>query len=211
MARFEFDPGRTALIVVDLQNCFVENSPFAAPEGPAVLERLRALARACRGAGVQVIYTAHVVRPDGSNIGVIGQTIPPVKAGVIDDGSPSADLHAGLEVQPDDIVLKKPLFGAFHGTDLDLMLRARRIDTVIIGGISTNVCAETTAREAMAHDYQVIFLADGTATIDFPGTSLGPVTAEEVQRVTCATLGFGFAEVTSCADVTNRLTPVPGQ
>ena len=87
-----------------------------------------------------------------------------MQGGFLRQGSESAALHPGLVVEPRDLLLDKPRFGAFHGTDLELILRARGIDTVIISGIATNVCCDTTAREANARDFRVLFLSDGTAT-----------------------------------------------
>lgn len=190
MVDFPIVPSNMALINVDMQNCFVENSPVAAPGGLDVMERINRLVAACRAAGVLVVHTAHVVRPDGSNIGVMGEIIPPVNDGVIDKGSPSAELHGGLDVANGDIVLDKPRFGSFHGTDLELILRARGIDTVIVSGICTNICCETTAREANVRDFRVFFLTDGTATF-----GIGDLTAEDIQAATCATLGFAFAQL----------------
>jgi ureidoacrylate peracid hydrolase len=209
MPHFTVNPASTALIVVDMQKCFVEASPFAAPAGRAVLDRLNRLARVCRAAGGLVVHTAQVVREDGSNLGVLGETLPPVKAGLINANAESAALHPDVEIEPGDVLINKPLFGAFHATDLDLILRWRGVETVIIGGIATNVCCDTTAREAMQRQYRVIFLSDGTTTFDLPGSALGPVTAEEIQRVTCATLSFGFAEVATVAEVGHRLEAAP--
>ena len=192
MADFPIVPSNMALVNVDMQNCFVENSPVAAPGGLEVLERINRLIAACRAAGVLVVHTAHVVRPDGSNIGVMGEIIPPVNDGVIDKGSPSAELHDGLDVADGDILLDKPRFGSFHGTDLELILRARGIDTIVVTGICTNICCETTAREANVRDFRVFFLTDGTATF-----GIGDLTAEDIQAATCATLGFAFAQLAS--------------
>lgn len=192
MADFPIVPSNMALINVDMQNCFVENSPVAAPGGLEVLERINRLIAACRAAGVLVVHTAHVVRPDGSNIGVMGEIVPPVNDGVIDKGSQSAELHGGLDVADGDILLDKPRFGSFHGTDLELILRARCIDTIIVTGICTNICCETTAREANVRDFRVFFLTDGTATF-----GIGDLTAEDIQAATCATLGFAFAQLAS--------------
>ena len=89
-----------------------------------------------------------------------------------------------------DVLLDKPRRGAFQSTDLELILRSRGIDTVIISGIATRVCCETTAREAVPRDFQVFFLSDGTAMADMPGAS-----AAELQKATLATLGFLFAQV----------------
>ena len=125
--------------------------------------------------------------------------------GVIDDGSVSAELHPELDVVPGDIIVAKPRFGAFHGTDLETILRAAGIDTLIIGGIATNMCVETTAREAATREFRVLFLRDGTATFAMPDAGLGPASAEEVQRVTCNTIAFGFGEVLDVHDVITRL------
>jgi isochorismate hydrolase len=118
MINFEIEPSRTALLVTDMQNVFVEGSPVSAPEGPQVLDRLNHLAEFCHEVGIQVIYTAHVVRPDHTNVGILGKIVPPVQAGLIDDGSVLGSLHSGVRMREGDILLKKPRYGAFHGTDL---------------------------------------------------------------------------------------------
>src|SRR6266511_1276782 len=152
MVDFAVVPERTALVNVDMQNCFVEGSPISAPDGLAVLDRINRFAAVCRTAGILVIHTSHVLRPDGSNMGVLGEMAPPVKDALVTKGAESAAPHKGLVVDALDILLDKPRFGAFHGTDLELILRTRGIDTIIISGIATNVCCETTAREAMVRD-----------------------------------------------------------
>lgn len=199
MTDFPIVPSKMALINVDMQNCFVENSPIAAPEGPTVLGRINGLAEICRKHGVLVIHTAHVVRPDHTNVGVMAEIVPPVNDGVIDKGSPTAALHSGLDIRDGDVVLEKPRFGSFHGTDLELILRGRGIDTIIVSGIATNVCCETTAREANVRDFRVFFLEDGTATF-----GIGNISADEIQRVTCATLGFAFAQVVTVDDMIEK-------
>src|ERR1044071_3652325 len=128
MAEFQAEPQKLALLNVDLQNIFVQGSPIAAPDGLAVVERVNRLSAACRRLGIPVIHTPHVPRPDGSNVGVLGEIIPPVKDGLIARGSPPAALHSRVDVEPTDIVLEKPRYGAFHGTDLELILRSRGID-----------------------------------------------------------------------------------
>lgn len=201
MVDFAINPSKTALLVVDLQNCFVEGSPVSAPEGPAVLARVNRLVDACRANGIQVIHTAHVVRADGSNIGVMGEIIPAVRDGVITEGTHSAALHKRLSVKQGDIILNKPRFGAFHGTDLELILRSKGIDTVIVGGIATNVCCETTAREANVRDFRVLFLKDGTATFD-----MGDLSHEEIQKAVCTTLGFAFAQVLTVDEMIEKVS-----
>jgi nicotinamidase-related amidase len=196
MANFDVVPERTALVNVDMQNCFVEGSPIAAPEGRAVLERINKVAAACRRAGILVIHTSSVLRADGSNLGVLAEFDPIVKTGILNKGSAAAALHSELVVDERDILLDKPRFGAFHGTDLELILRSRLIDTLIITGIATNVCCETTAREAAVRDFRVLFLSDGTATF-----GIGDLSSSELQRATCATLGRVFAQVLTVDEV----------
>ena len=163
---------------VDLQNHFVEN----APHGFTVLERVNRLAAACRRAGILVVHTAHVLRRDGSNTGVLGELVPSVpEEGFLYEGSRTAALHDNLVIEPGDVVLHKPRFGAFHGTDLELILRGRGIDTIIVSGISTDVCCDTTAREANARDFRVLFISDATA--------VNTEDADEAERQRQATLG----------------------
>jgi ureidoacrylate peracid hydrolase len=200
MVDFAVVPARTALINVDMQNCFVESSPVAAPGGLKLLDRINRLSAACRTAGILVIHTAHVFRPDGSNIGMLGETQPLSRDGIFAKGSVSAALHKKLVVDPCDIIVEKPRFGAFHSTDLEFILRSRGIDTVIISGIATNVCCETTAREAMVRDFRVLFLSDGTATIPMGGLS-----AEDMQKATCATLGFIFGQVLTVDEALGKI------
>jgi nicotinamidase-related amidase len=201
MVDFAVVPERTALVNVDMQNCFVEGSPISAPDGLRVLDRINRLAAVCRKAGILVIHTSHVLRPDGSNMGVLGEMVAPVKGGIINKGAESAALHKGLVVDARDILLDKPRFGAFHGTDLELILRIHGIDTVIISGIATNVCCETTAREAMVRDFHVFFLSDGTAT-----GGMGNVSAAELQKATLTTLGFLFAQVLTVDEMRQKIS-----
>ena len=109
MVHFAVEPGRTALVIVDMQNCFVADSPVAAPGGPQVAGRLNRLAAVCRGAGIPVVWTGHVVRPDRSNTGLLGQLVPPVAGGVINDDAPSAALHPLMDVRVDQVLARIPV------------------------------------------------------------------------------------------------------
>lgn len=192
MADYTLVPERTALINVDMQNAFVEGTPLSAPGGGALLAPVNRLAAACRQAGIRVIHTLHVTRADGSNLGTMGELIEPVRAGYIREGSETARLHPGVEVGPDDLMLYKPRYGSFTGTDLDLILRGNGIDSIIITGICTNICCETTAREAGMRDYHVFFTSDGTET--FPA---GGLSVEQIKEATLTTLGLAFAKIVS--------------
>jgi ureidoacrylate peracid hydrolase len=197
MVDFDLVPGHAALINIDLQNCFVA----AAQEGLAKLERVNRLAAACREAGILVVHTRHVLSPDGSDMGLLGDYVPRIRDGLLAKGSISAALHPRLALKPDDLILDKTRFSAFHGTKLESMLRARGIDTVIISGVSTDVCCDTTAREATQRDFKVLFLSDGTAVA-------GP-NPSEVQHWTLKLVGALFGQVLSVDDLLIRIREAP--
>ena len=202
MAGFALDPSRTALINVDLQRCFVQGGPLASPAGPAVVERVNRLARVCRQAGALVVHTRVSIKGGRLDAGVVMRELVP--AFIIDlfaDGAASGGLHDALEVDPADVILGKPHYGAFHDTDLEQILRSRGVDTVIITGIATNICCETTAREAAQRDFRVFFVSDATATVE-----MGGVPAEDLQRATCASLAQVFAHVATLNDVIAGIT-----
>ena len=200
MADYPLIPSKTALVNVDMQNAFVEGTPLAAPDGLKLVPIVNRLAAACRDAGMMVIHTLHVTRKDGSNHGTMGELIEPVRAGYINEGTETAKLHPGVEVGPADIMLYKPRYGSFTGTDLDQILRSNGIDTIIVSGICTNICCETTAREAGMRDYHVFFTSDGTET--FPA---GDLTVEEIKKATLTTLGVAFAKITSVDETINLI------
>jgi nicotinamidase-related amidase len=199
-AQFVVVPGRMALLNIDMQNCFVEGYPMSAPDSLEVLSKINRLASVCRDAGVLVIHTAHVLRADGSNAGVMREFIPAIRAGMINRGSHATALHRDLVIGPQDIILEKPRFGAFEGTDLDLILRAHDIDSVIVSGIATNICCETTAREAAMRDFRLFFLSDATATFDLAGIS-----HEQIQKTVCATLTL-FGQVLTADRMLDAIT-----
>jgi ureidoacrylate peracid hydrolase len=197
MADFAVIPSRMALVNVDIQNCFVEGS---APEGQIVLERINGLAEVCREAGIPVFHLRHAL-PPGMDPGVLGEIFPTVKTdGFLGRDAQTAAFHKDLVRDPRDILLEKPHFGGFQDTNLELLLRRRGIDTIIITGIETNVCCETTAREAMVRDFRVFFLSDGTTTGGVPGIS-----REELQRASLATLGFCFAQVLTVDEMKRKI------
>jgi nicotinamidase-related amidase len=118
----------------------------------------------------------------------------------LDRDSETAAFHKELVRDSRDILLEKPHYGAFYETNLELLLRRRGIDTIIITGIATNVCCDTTAREAMVRDFRVFFLSDGTTTGGVEGIS-----RDEVQRATLATLGMCFAQVLTVDEMIQKV------
>jgi len=200
MPDFPLDPARTALINVDMQRCFVEGSPLASPDGRMLAERVNRLSAVCREAGVTVVHTRVWMRPDGSTLGVMGEIVPPFIRELFLAGAETAEIHDAVVVEEADIILDKQRYGAFTGTDLEMILRSKGIDTVIITGIATNICCETTAREAAQLDFRVFFLRDGTATREMNG-----VPADALQRATCASLGMVFAQIVTVDEMIDKI------
>jgi ureidoacrylate peracid hydrolase len=192
---FEVVAARTALINIDLQRYFVDG----AADGALIVERVNRLAQVCREQGILVIHTRHVLRPDGSDAGLAPQFAPAIRDGVLNEGAASAELHVDLVVDPRDLVLAKPRFGAFHGSELDEILRSRGIDSAIISGIATNVCCDTTAREANARDLRVFFLSDGTAP------SGRAENRAEIQTRSLELMGALFAQVISVEEMAAKI------
>lgn len=142
-----------------------------------------------------------LLRPDGADVGVMAQRVPCSIRALYTDGAASADLHPRLDVDERDIVLGKARYGAFHGTELEYLLRSHRVETVLITGIQTNICCETTAREAAQRDYGVLFLADATATSDMNG-----VPANQLQAATFASFSAVFADVVTTDEAIELLS-----
>jgi len=201
MTSFEVVPTRMALINADIQNVFVEGS---APDGLIVLERINRLARVCREAGIAVFHIRHTL-PAGVDGGVLGEIFPIVNKGFLGRDSETASFHKDLVRDPGDILLEKPHYGAFYDTNLELLLRRRGINTIIITGIETNVCCETTAREAMVRDFRVFFMSDGTTTGGVQGMS-----REEVQRASLATMRNNFAQVLTVDEMIQKIQGAAG-
>jgi nicotinamidase-related amidase len=102
---------------------------------------------------------------------------------------------AELSPKAGEPVLERNRYSAFFDSELDAMLRAKGIDTLIIGGYSTNFCCDSTARDANFRDYQVVVLEDGTAPIALEEESGQAISAEQMQKTVLANLRRGFARV----------------
>lgn len=164
------DPSRAALIVVDMQVDFCD------PEGvigrayhldvagaQGILNTVRALAQAARRAGVPVVYTLMQNDDSTESPAFAGRSLLAGKSEVCRTGSPGARLW-GVEPGPGDILITKHRHSAFHGTDLDLRLRSLGREAVVLCGVSTNVCVESTARDACALDYWPIVIGDACSS-----------------------------------------------
>jgi nicotinamidase-related amidase len=193
-------PARMALLNIDMQNCFVEDSWMAPANGREILANVNRIAQTCRRRGMLVIHTAGMYRADGSNLPHPLTTSNRGRNGPFSKGSSLVALHPDLTVAPDDIVIEKPRWNAFHATDLDLILRAHRIDTLIVTGLASNVCCECTIRDAAVRDYNVFFVSDASGTC-----AMGDMSGAALHKATCTSLGQLFATVLPTASVVTQL------
>src|SRR5579864_4080620 len=201
------DPKKTAMIVVDMQNDFVASG--AVMETPAARQIVPKIAEAleiCRNAGIKIIYTAHVHRRDGCDMGLFDDVHPPIaNRDALVDGTPGVEVYPDLAPAPGEHVIKKHRYSGFFGTDLDIILREWLIDTVIISGTTTENCCHATARDAMFRNYRVVFLSDATATYDYPDRGFGAMPAADVHHATLVILAASTAHVMSVKDLRTRI------
>ncbi|NEJ26996.1 cysteine hydrolase (plasmid) [Rhizobium leguminosarum] len=157
------DARRTALIVIDMVPFFVEESGYCR----GILPNIIRLADALRTAGGTVAWI--VPGPDQSHPDLtrefFGEEVAEVFRTSGGAGPISARVWAGLSPEAEDLYFEKFAYSAFFpgSSDLPAALRARGIDTVFITGTLTNICCESSARDAYASGFRVIFIADGTA------------------------------------------------
>lgn len=188
----------TALVVIDMQNGFCHPEGSFAQLGLDIeatnraIEGCRRLIEAAREAGVPIIYTRYVYRPDYLDGGVLVQDILPALADAksLAAGTWDADIVDELEPQPQDFIVDKNRYSAFYATGLATILSSLRISNLVICGVTTNMCVETTARDASQMDYRVFVVGDATGELD-----------EERHRVALTTIGFGFGWVVTVDDV----------
>ena len=204
---FAVKPTTTALLLIDLQNDFLaDGAPYESVDGRGMIDSLNQLAVTCRAAGIPVVYTAQGHRADGSDLGAVRNLHPLTADGrALRDGTKGVELYTTVDIKEGDYLLRKRRYSAFFGTDLELLLRNLHVSTLIIGGVSTNVCCESTARDAFFRDFEVIFLEDGTATVPLPDAGWGSFTAEELQRNSLTNVATFYGEVASVADITRRI------
>lgn len=170
-------PQHSALLLVDVQNDFAADGGAMHREGrdvsmaQAMVPRLEQLLEAARAAKARIVWIRNVYNT-GPNWYLsevwLEQARRRRNGAYVDYPVCEPDEWNGdfyrVRPKPDEVIVTKHRYGAFEGTDLDLVLRSQGVRTVIMTGIATNVCVETTARQAFLRDYYVVFVSDCTAT-----------------------------------------------
>ena len=217
-ATLTVDLDGAALIIIDMQRDFLEPGGFGAALGndvsrlQAAVAPCRAVLDAARALGVLIIHTREGHRPDlsdapphkverGDPQNRIGARGPMGR--ILVRGEPGHDIIAELYPLPGEPVIDKPGKGAFYQTDLELMLRNRAIDTLLVAGVTTEVCVNTTVREANDRGFRAIVLSDCCASYfpEFHQAGLAMIKAQ----------GGILGSVTGSAEFLGSLASIPVQ
>jgi len=189
--KMQINREKSALLVIDMQKFFLDPaSPTFTCGGLAILPTLKQLIQAFRDANRPVIYTCHVHHPGGLDAGIMLWWWD----GMCIEGSPESKVHEDIAPLPDEKVIFKHRYSAFYNTDLETVLRCLKIEDLVISGIMTNLCCESTARDAYYRDFRVFFLADATGSIN-----------EEMHLASLLNLAFGFSFLTTANNIIQEL------
>ena len=194
---------RTALLAIDLQNMFLEvGAPLEIPYAREVVPQINILAAALRDIGGLVVWVANVFTSETATTWT--RYFENVNSPEFSDriltglarGDPLQALWQDCAVHDADLLSEKDRYSAFYSprSNLDATLRARGIDTLVIAGTLTNICCETTARDAMQLDYKIVMLSDGCAT-----------RTDAEHNATLGTIMSNFGDVASVEEVISRL------
>lgn len=177
----QIDTNRRALLVIDVQNeYFTGKLPVTYPQGS--LNNILRVVDAARASGIPVVVIQH--------------DAPQPDAPAFRKGSHEWELHPEIAARPRDVLIHKSLPGSFTGTELESWLRERGIGTLVIAGYMTQMCCDTTSRQALHLGFNVEFLSDATGTLAIRNVA-GVVTAEELHRAILVTQQMRFSHVVS--------------
>ena len=184
----EFDAGSAGLVVLDMQDYFLsEDSHAFVPGGKAILPGIKNLIEAFQKAGRPAALTRHVNEVEDAGMMVIWWK------DLITEDNPLSEITGSLK-RFDLPVIKKGQYDAFYGTDLEGFLRTNDVTQLVITGVMTHLCCETTARSAFVRGLEVFFPADGTATYN-----------AGFHRASLLNLGHGFARITTVAQLSEAM------
>lgn len=203
-----FESAKLAVVVIDMQPTFcAKDSPAEVPLARGLVTPINRLNALVRSAGGHIIWVTHANQHvDGVSDWTGFYDIfvaDDVRAATIQSmapGSPGQEIWEGLEVHPTDIRITKNRYSALipGSSSLERVLRSLGIDTLLIAGTKTNVCCESTARDAMMMDFKVAMISDATATL-----------SDEEHRAALETIIQQFGDVLTVDEVAVRLPAVP--
>jgi ureidoacrylate peracid hydrolase len=191
-------PGRTALIVVDMQNAFCTEEGSIAKIGlditmlKAAVQPCRRLIEGARAAGVPVIYTRYIFRADYADGGVMVKYLLPAlgESGHLTAGTQDIEIVGALAPLQGDYVVDKNRPSSFYATGLEPILNGLDVDSLVVCGVTTNCCVETTVRDASQRDYKTFVVTDATGELE-----------QERHDFAINTMAFLFADAVTVDDM----------
>ena len=190
--KIDFKPGQCALLVLDMQRFFLDESSHAyIPSALAIIPGIKSLMDAFLKNNMPVILTRHLNTPKDAN------QMDKWWRDLITEESPLSEITPELK-HPDAVIIKKTQYDAFYKTPLEDILRKNGVTQIVITGVMTHLCCETTAREAFVRGFDVLFTIDGTATYN-----------EDFHRATLLNLSHGFAVPVLCEEIIDKLGTIP--
>lgn len=182
----ELDIGKSALIVIDMQRYFMDEKSHAfVPEGKKMIPRIQAIIKKYHEAKRPVIFTSFAVAEDEPDpiLNWWGDSVR--------EGSKDAEICGDLRPESEDLIIRKSTYSSFYKTDLEDCLHQNNIKQLIITGVLTNLCCETTARDAFCRNLDVFVIKDCVASYD-----------DEMHESSLKNLEYGFATLIKSNDVT---------
>ena len=193
-----FSAKATALLVIDMQNGFcsddgsVKRIGLPAERLRSVIEPCVRLVQAAQAAGVPVIYTRYVYRPDFADGGLmVKEFMPALKTErALTAGSWDAEIVDELQPTEENFVIDKNRPSGFYATGMEPILKGLGIESLVVCGVTTNCCVETTVRDASQRDYRTFVVADAVAEFD-----------DQRHEVALQSMAMLFADVVEVSDV----------
>lgn len=160
--KFKFNPEKSALLIIDLQEFFLSKESHAfVPAAKIIVPNVNSIIKEYRKHDLPIIFTFHALEHD-EKPGIMERWW----GDLLKANNPLSRIHSSINWKESDIILRKSRYSAFIGTNLDQILKNMKIDTLVITGIMTHLCCDSTARDAFMKDYEVYFVVDATATDD---------------------------------------------
>ncbi len=196
-------PDNTALLIIDMSLDFLQvGAPFETVEGREMVPTLARFVRHCRGIRLPIIYLNHVHHPSANDMGSLADRFPVIREGkAVRAGTEGVTIWPDLAPEAGDIVIEKIRQSGFMYTRLDAILRQLKIANVLVAGVSTGACVESTARDAVSRDYTVYMLSDVTAASDIADQGWGTVDSATLQRVFLTNFARHFGKVASTEEL----------
>ena len=192
------------MIVVDMQTAYLDDEGSMNKSGMDITELKKtvlpvsSLITACRSADVPIIFTRYVLRADYKDAGlrsVRGPKFKEINSLVM--GTWDSELDPRMDQRLEDYVLDNTRYSSFYNTSLEGIFRCLGVDTLIVCGVTTEICGESTIRDAYFRDFKIIVPKDAVAAMDI-----------DRHKGTLATIEFGFGSVTTSAELINDLSDI---